>query len=151
METTEEKHTKATESTKKTEKTEKTETTETTNVPKEKLAPYLSEKPKKEFLHEAIQPATQSVGMDILGTISIYLFYFISVIFSVIGFYKLWVYESPEDSIYGSSMGVNAVVGGDAYNFMINATTAVAYFLVALIFVVIASSLLIAKSIRDNK
>lgn len=129
----------------------KTETTETTNVPKEKLAPYLSEKPKKEFHYEVTQPPTQSVGMDVLGTTSILLFYFVSGIFTVIGFYKLWVYESPEDSIYGSSIGVNAVVGGDAYNFMINATTAVAYFVVALIFVVIASALLITKSIKDNK
>ena len=143
METTEEKNTEAIEA---------TETQpETTTEPKEKLAPYLSERPKKDFHYEVTQPAKQSVGMDILGTTSIYIFYFISVIFTVIGFYKLWVYESPEDSIYGSSVGVNAVVGGDAFNFMINATTAVAYFVVALIFVVIASAILITKTVKDNK
>lgn len=142
METTEEKNTEAIEATEK---------TETTTEPKEKLAPYLSERPKKDFHYEVTQPAKQSVGMDILGTTSIYIFYFISVIFTVIGFYKLWVYESPEDSIYGSSVGVNAVVGGDAFNFMINATTAVAYFVVALIFVVIASAILITKTVKDNK
>lgn len=142
METTEEKNTEAIET---------TETAGTTTEPKEKLAPYLSERPKKDFHYEVTQPAKQSVGMDILGTTSIYIFYFISVIFTVIGFYKLWVYESPEDSIYGSSVGVNAVVGGDAFNFMINATTAVAYFVVALIFVVIASAILITKTVKDNK
>lgn len=145
METTEEKNTETIEA------TEATKTTETTTEPKEKLAPYLSERAKTEFHYEVTPPAAQSVGMDVFSTSSIIFFYVLSTISTVIGFYKLWVYESPEDSVYGSSVGVNAVVGGDAYNFMINATTAVAYFVVALIFVVIASALLITKSIRDNK
>ena len=148
METTEEKNTEAIEAI---EATETTETTGTTTEPKEKLAPYLSERAKKDFHYEVTPPAAQSVGMDIFSTSSIIFFYILSAISTVVGFYKLWVYESPEDSIFGSSVGVNAVVGGDAYNFMINATTAVAYFVVALIFVVIASALLITKSIRDNK
>lgn len=129
----------------------KTEVTETTNVTEKKEAPISEEKLKKESHYIVKEGKAQSVGMDVFFTSSIIFFYFLSVVSTVIGFYKLWVYESPEDSIYGSSIGVNAVVGGDAFNFMINATTAVAYFVVALIFVVIASTLLITKAVKDNK
>lgn len=142
MEATDEKNTEAIEG---------TETTETTNVPKEKLAPYLSEKSEKEFHYEVHQAVAQTSDKDILVTGGIILLYSLASILVASGFYRLWVYTSPEDTVYGYTSGVNAVVGGDAYNYMINATTAVAYFVAALVFVVIASSLLIMKTRKNNK
>lgn len=52
----------------------------------------------------------------------------IAVIPLLIGFYKLFAYDSGEFYPYES---VNAYVGGDAYNFIINANYASAYFILA--------------------
>lgn len=46
-------------------------------------------------------------------------FLLLAIIFASIGFNKINKYENP-DSVFGSS--VNAYVGGDAYNFIINGT-----------------------------
>ena len=60
--------------------------------------------------------------------------------FSVAGFYKLTAYENPdtEDSFYyDDDEAVNAYVGGDAYNYIINGTRATAYFVFAGVMVMI--------------
>ena len=44
------------------------------------------------------------------------------------GFYKIFRYKSPDE--YGSD-AVNAYVGGDAYNFIINSTLPAVYFVLA--------------------
>lgn len=44
----------------------------------------------------------------------------------MMGLFKLFVYSSPE----GYDDPVNALVGGDAYNYIINGTHATAYFVV---------------------
>lgn len=70
----------------------------------------------------------------------VFLSYSLAAIFGCTGLYKLWVYTPLEEDIYGDMAGgVNAVVGGDAYNYIINGTHAVAYILLALIFVIIGS------------
>ena len=78
---------------------------------------------------------------------------FIGAIVSVgIGFYKMFVYENVnEDSYFSSSENVNAYVGGDAYNYIINGTYTTGYFVLALVFMVFACTLLVIKSINQKK
>ena len=45
-----------------------------------------------------------------------------------LGFHKLFVYKNSE---YYPSLNVNTYVGGDAYNYIINANYATAYFVLA--------------------
>lgn len=80
-------------------------------------------------------------------TISIILFV-IATIFIIIGLYKILVYQNPENSWEGNL--VNAYVGGDAYNFIINANYAVAYFTLALLFNVTACSFAIINTLKLN-
>lgn len=75
------------------------------------------------------------------------LFYLVSAVFLGIGFHKILAYENSEYSV----SKVNAYVGGDAYNYIINANYATAYFVLALLFVVLASSiLLVERSYLNN-
>ncbi|ADH97775.1 hypothetical protein [Salisediminibacterium selenitireducens] len=67
-----------------------------------------------------------------------YLFYFFSVVSAGFGFYKYWHYDNSEGY---AATPVNAYVGGDAYNYIINANYMIAFFVLALIFVVIANHL----------
>ena len=70
----------------------------------------------------------------------------VALIFICIGFYKLLVYENGEDL----SEPVNALVGGDAYNYIINAGHATAYFVLALIFVVLGCTFFICNHLLLN-
>ncbi len=72
--------------------------------------------------------------------------YFLAVIFVGIGFYKLFAYENPESG-YGTM--INAYVGGDAYNYIINANYASAYFTLAIFCAVIAMTLILTYYILD--
>nr|WP_235788396.1 hypothetical protein [Salipaludibacillus sp. CUR1] len=68
--------------------------------------------------------------------------YIAAAIFTGVGFHKLFVYES-NDSLFGE--GKNAYVGADAYNYIINANYATAYFTLAILFTMIGSTFLIAN------
>ena|SRR5690625_3352193 len=68
----------------------------------------------------------------------------ISLIFIGLGFYKMFVYEMSDLSYVKDK---NVYVGGDAYNYIINANFSTAYFVLALIFVIIACSFLIHNAI----
>ncbi len=68
----------------------------------------------------------------------------ISLIFIGLGFYKMFVYEMSDSSYVTDK---NVYVGGDAYNYIINANFSTAYFVLALIFVIIACSFLIYNAI----
>ena len=68
----------------------------------------------------------------------------ISLIFMILGFYKMFVYEISDLSYVPDK---NVYVGGDAYNYIINANFSTAYFVLALIFVIIACSFLIYNAI----
>lgn len=68
----------------------------------------------------------------------------ISLIFIGLGFYKMFVYEMSDLSFVKDK---NVYVGGDAYNYIINANFSTAYFVLALIFVIIACSFLIYNAI----
>lgn len=72
--------------------------------------------------------------------------YLMSFIFIFIGFNKMLKYENDE---FGDS--VNAYVAGDAYNYIINAGYATAYFVLALLFVVLGCTLLICDKLSENK
>ena len=67
-----------------------------------------------------------------------YLFYFFAIVSAGFGFYKYWYYDNSEGF---AATPVNAYVGGDAYNYIINANYMIAFFVLALIFVVIANHL----------
>ena len=60
--------------------------------------------------------------------------YFLSVIFIGLGFHKMFAYNNPDGRI---GEAVNAYVGGDAYNYIINANYATAYFALAVFCAVI--------------
>lgn len=61
------------------------------------------------------------------------LFYIGAVILIYVGFDKMFNYKNGE----GIAQSVNAYVGGDAYNYIINATYAGNYFTLALMCVVV--------------
>jgi len=64
------------------------------------------------------------------------------------GLHKLFVYKNSDLYINDN---VNAVVGGDAYNYIINSNRAVAFFVLALICAVIGCTLLIIAELREHK
>lgn len=64
----------------------------------------------------------------------------VAVVFLCIGFYKIWVYKNGE-----LSDPINAYVGGDAYNYIINASMGTAYFVASLIFVVLGCTFFITN------
>ena len=55
-----------------------------------------------------------------------------SAIFVCLGFYKMFAYSNTDYSY------VNAYVGGDCYNYIINGTYAIAYFVLAMMTMVMA-------------
>lgn len=67
------------------------------------------------------------------------LFYVLMTASVLKGFHKLFVYESPD----GFGDAVNAYVGGDAYNYIINAGQAAAYFVLGVLCAVIAMTCLL--------
>lgn len=74
--------------------------------------------------------------------------YALAAIFVVTGFYKMWAYSNGEEYPYDV---VNAYVGGDAYNYIINANYTVAYFVLALTLVLLGSTFAIVKAITLKK
>jgi|SRR5699024_4968961 len=68
--------------------------------------------------------------------------FLVSIYFIGEGFYKIFVYENSD-----SSDPINSYVGGDAYNFIINASYATGYFILALIFMVLGCTLLIVNTL----
>lgn len=59
------------------------------------------------------------------------------------GFYKMFCYDAGEV--------VNAYVGGDAYNYIINGTYATAYFVLTAMFVLASIGLVIIHYLSNNK
>jgi hypothetical protein len=83
----------------------------------------------------------------------------LSVIFGATGAYKMWVYQAAptddyeEDDWYMDDEETevkpqNAYVGGDAYNYIINATKATAYFVVSGFLALFAIGLEVIKQLR---
>jgi len=77
----------------------------------------------------------------------------IGCLFMAVGFFKLWVYVLPEENEWGRVIkpGINAYVGGDAYNYTINAGLSTSYFVIALIFILFGSTLFIMRELRMLK
>lgn len=73
--------------------------------------------------------------------------YFLSAVFIYMGFHKMFVYENPESFLEES---VNAYVGGDAYNYIINGNYATGFFVLSLLFVVLGSFLIYFDYIRKR-
>jgi DMSO reductase anchor subunit len=76
------------------------------------------------------------------------IFYVLAVICVGVGFHKIHVYENPDSEFAFADKAVNAYVGGDAYNYIINASYATGYFVLALVNVVIASTIVIALTLK---
>lgn len=80
------------------------------------------------------------------------LFYAIATWFMGVGFYKIFFYTNFETPIL-SKQNVNAYVGGDAYNYIINASYSTSYFVLALLFTILGCTTLILnknKAILSN-
>ena len=73
--------------------------------------------------------------------------YAVALLCTGVGFYKMYYYNNPEYSFMDS---VNAYVGGDAYNYIINSNYAAAWFTLAVAMVVLGSALLICSEIGRN-
>lgn len=86
--------------------------------------------------------ATNSATMK--GKGGAIIFFLLSAVFLAIGFYKLLVYDGNPFS------PVNAYVGGDAYNYIINSNLATAYFTLAILFTIIALFFLFIGAVRSN-
>jgi len=71
-----------------------------------------------------------------------------SLIFIGMGLHKMFVYENPE--IYVSE-SKNSYVGGDAYNYIINANYATAYFTLAVFCAVIGMTFIISNLMLKDK
>lgn len=77
----------------------------------------------------------------------------IVVVFLVLGFYKLTHYNNPDsDELFSvEEEAVNAYVGGDAYNYIINGTRATAYFVVSGSALIVTALLLILQAQLDTQ
>lgn len=62
-----------------------------------------------------------------------------------LGFYKMFIYENSDYDC------INAYVGGDAYNYIINSNYATAYFVLATLFMILGIGMLIIYNIRKEK
>lgn len=71
--------------------------------------------------------------------------YFISGIFLCVGFFKLLVYDNDS---YDTT---NAYVGGDAYNYIINANYATAYFTLAIFFTIVGGMFLVGYYLLNSQ
>lgn len=80
-------------------------------------------------------------------SIASFVFFLCGFISVLKGFDKIYNYNSGETYPYNS---VNAYVGGDAYNFIINGTYATAFFILGLIFVTLGIGLLIIHFMKEN-
>jgi hypothetical protein len=88
----------------------------------------------------------------------------VSVVFLIVGFYKMYAYKNYESfmgtsDVYESYGRIaarvfgttNAYVGGDAFNYIINAGYATAYFVLAMFSGLVATGLGIIKAIKQIK
>lgn len=73
--------------------------------------------------------------------------YIIAIVFVGLGFNKMFVYNSGE--YFGDP--VNAYVGGDAYNLIINANYATAYFSLAILCCIIGGTFIISYILLKNR
>lgn len=70
-----------------------------------------------------------------------------SVIFMAVGFYKMYVYDNGEiTDVY-----TNAYVGGDAYNFIINGTYAISFFVLMATFALMGMGFLLLSEMKNGK
>ena len=72
-------------------------------------------------------------------------FYVLAFLSVFMGFYKMLIYDNSK---YGNN--TNAYVGGDAFNYMINAEYAIAWFVLAVFFAIIGFSCMYAYNNSEN-
>lgn len=86
--------------------------------------------------------------MKTLSILLSVIIYAATIVCVYMGFNKMFVYENSNDS-FGTH--INAYVGGDAYNYIINSGQATAYFVLAVLCVITATSILIITKLYENK
>ncbi|MER2005957.1 MAG: hypothetical protein ABS939_00775 [Psychrobacillus sp.] len=85
-------------------------------------------------------------GYRILAVISV----IFSFVFGAKGLDRLTKYSNPEDDIYASE-SINAWVGGDAYNYIINGTHATAFFVLAIGLLIVTVLLEMVHHLAQNQ
>lgn len=73
--------------------------------------------------------------------------YLLSLVFISLGLHKMFVYKNPSSALLSSK---NVYVGGDAYNYIINANYATGYFTLAIFCAVIGATFLICSFLKKN-
>ncbi|WP_109064388.1 hypothetical protein [Aggregatibacter kilianii] len=100
---------------------------------------------------EEISVETKEVvnGSSLLLTLLGFIFYIGS--FSNIGYglSKIFNYKNYGDNL--SSLNVNAYVGGDAYNYIINGTYATTYCVIGVVSAIIGSTCFIVNAINKSR
>lgn len=71
-----------------------------------------------------------------------------SIASALMGFYKMYIYDNP-DSYYATK--INVYVGGDAYNYIINAGYATAFFTLASLFMIAAIGCMVLEYLYQIK
>lgn len=66
----------------------------------------------------------------------------------IAGFYKMFVYENSE---FLTDPAKNAYVGGDAYNYIINASYSTAWFVLAGVFAIIGLAFVVAGYLNEEE
>lgn len=77
--------------------------------------------------------------------ISMLISYGLALVMVSIGLHKMFVYENDRWDT------VNVYVGGDAYNYIINANYSTSFFTLALLFTVLGSTFLIADKLSKGE
>lgn len=103
-------------------------------------------RPHRFKMYQNYAKEEQVMKLKAIGILS----YLLSLWFIFKGFDKMYNYYNPSANEMLSNHAVNAYVGGDAYNYIINAGYATAYFVLALLFVVVGSTCFICKAINNR-
>lgn len=80
---------------------------------------------------------------------------FLALIFLIMGMYKMYAYENPssddEYELFSEDYeAVNAYVGGDAYNYIINAGLATANIAIAILFTIIGMGSFVIAEMKER-
>jgi len=75
--------------------------------------------------------------------------FIVSIFFLYKGYDKMTNYNNPENlSLFSDEKRINAYVGGDAYNYIINGNYSIAFFVLALFFLIIGLALIFLHELK---
>lgn len=94
---------------------------------------------------ESKEDLAASDGTTDLLSFTVVVSYAVSVTFILMSMYKLFFYDSQSYST------INAYVGGDAYNYIINGAVGTAYAVLALVFALFGSVAVIVRKMNGER